>query len=301
MKILNCGSLNIDRVLHVNAFVRPGETLAAESMALLPGGKGLNQSLALARAGAEVIHYGAVGEDGIFLKDILSENSVQTSPVKVRTNHASGQAMIQVNKQGENAIVLYAGANHTLKREEFAAALENMQAGDYLLLQNEVNLVDEFIRMGHEHKLKIVFNPAPFTEEVRSYPLELVDILVVNEIEAAGLAGGSSAGEVLKALQQKYPASDLLLTSGSRGSLWCGSNGEVVQCAAAEVGRVVDTTAAGDTFIGYFLAAILQNQTVKAALTEASAASGWCVAHHGAAPSIPWRNEIEAFYNKTNR
>lgn len=300
MKVLNCGSLNIDRVMPVPEFVRPGETLAAASMTLLPGGKGLNQSLALARAGAEVSHYGAIGEDGIFLKELLADNSVDCSPIRLRSDIASGQAMIQVDRKGENAIVLYAGANHTLQREEFAAALGNMQAGDYLLLQNEVNLVDEFIRMGHEHKLKIVFNPAPFTEEVRSYPLELVDILVVNEIEAAGLGGESSAGEVLKALQQKYPASDLLLTSGSRGSLWCGSNGEVVQCAAAEVGRVVDTTAAGDTFIGYFLAAILRNQTVKAALTEASAASGWCVAHHGAAPSIPWRNEIETFCNKTN-
>ena len=301
MKILNCGSLNIDRVLHVNAFVRPGETLAAESMVLLPGGKGLNQSLALARAGAEVIHYGAVGEDGIFLKDILSENSVQTSPVKVRTNHASGQAMIQVNKQGENAIVLYAGANHTLTCDEFSMALKLIQPGDYLLLQNEVNNVDKFIRMGHEYGLKIVFNPAPATPQIADYPLELTDILVVNEIEAAELAGVTAADKAPEILRRKYPDTSLLLTLGSRGSLWLDQDGTIIHAAACSCGQVVDTTAAGDTFIGYFLAAILRNQTVKAALTEASAASGWCVAHHGAAPSIPWRNEIEAFYNKTNR
>ena len=182
--------------------------------------------------------------------------------------------MIQVNSKGENAIVLFAGANHTLSSEEFAAVLNNMQAGDYLLLQNEVNNVGEFIRMGYEHGLKVVFNPAPVTDQVKTYPLELVNILVVNEVEAAEIAGNVPEENILETLRQKYPATDLLLTLGSRGALWCSRNGSVEQVSACKVDKVVDTTAAGDTFIGYFLAAIIQNKTVKSALMEASAAAG---------------------------
>lgn len=295
MKVLNCGSLNIDRVLHVQNFVRPGETLAAESMELLAGGKGLNQSLALARAGAKVLHYGAVGEDGIFLKELLCSGGVDVSQVKVRSNYASGQAMIQVNADGENAIVLFAGANHTLNAAEFAAAVEVMEKGDWLLLQNEVNDVADFIRKGHEHGLKIVFNPAPMSKQVKDYPLELVDILIVNEIEAAELANCLLEEDALPILRNKLPRTDLLLTLGSRGALYNGSNGKTVRTAAKNLGKAVDTTAAGDTFIGYFLAAVIQDKSIEDALKEASAAAGWCVTRYGAAPSIPKRSDIEDF------
>lgn len=298
MKILNCGSLNIDRVFQVNDLVRPGETVSAKGMALHAGGKGLNQSLALARAGAEVIHLGAVGQDGVFLKELLAANGVDTAFVAVNCDTLSGQAVIQVTSSGENAIVLYPGCNHTLDAGRSAAAIKLMQAGDMLLLQNETNNVAQMIEQGSERGLKVFFNPAPMTCEVKNYPLELVDTLIVNETEFAGLTGCRAATDSVTAHLRKLPGScNLLLTLGGKGSLWAGRDGRIIRAQARSIAPVVDTTAAGDTFIGYFMAALSRQKSIEAALYEASTAAGWCVAHHGAAPSIPRFSDIQAFLN----
>lgn len=296
MKILNCGSLNIDRVFQVNDLVRPGETIPANGMELHAGGKGLNQSLALARAGAEVAHLGAVGQDGVFLKELLAADGVDTAFVAVNSHTLSGQAVIQVTNSGENAIVLYPGSNHTLDAGRSAAAMKLMQPGDMLLLQNETNNVAQMIEQGAQYGLKIFFNPAPMTDEVKKYPLELVDTLIVNETEAAGLAGCSGSADcVLKLLRKMLPSCNLLLTLGSKGSLWAGGDGRIISAEACSIAPAVDTTAAGDTFTGYFMAALARQKSVEIALLEASIAAGWCVAHHGAAPSIPYFKDIQKF------
>jgi len=285
MTVYNCGSLNIDRVFKVHDFVRPGETLASLAVSELAGGKGLNQSLALARAGATAVHVGCVGKDGVFLKEMLAKNGVDTRHVLVKDGLFTGQAMIQVADSGENAIVLYAGANHAITASMVSQALTEAKEGDVLLLQNETSCVAEALEFGASHGLKVVFNPAPMTPEVLGYPLEKVDILIVNEVEAATLAENGD-------LRSRLPKTDVLLTLGSRGSRWLGKDGYECEVPARKVENVVDTTAAGDTFIGYFLAALTDGKPIETAMREATAASAWCVAHAGAEPSIPRRAAI---------
>ena len=171
MKVLNFGSLNIDFVYRVRDFVRPGETISAASFARFPGGKGLNQSIALARAGARVLHAGAVGTDGGFLVDLLRENGVDCSLVAVIDDTPTGHAVIQVADSGENSIVLYPGANHRIADELIDRALALTAPGDILLLQNEISAMPEIMRRAAERNLRIFFNPAPMTGAVAAYPL----------------------------------------------------------------------------------------------------------------------------------
>ena len=278
MKVLNFGSLNIDFVYRVRDFVRPGETIPAKSFARFAGGKGLNQSLALARAGAQVVHAGAVGEDGGFLLDILRESGVDCSAVAVDPEVSSGHGVIQVADSGENSIVLYHGANHRIGPEIIAGAFGHADAGDILLLQNEISAMPEIMRKAAERRMRIFFNPAPMTPAVAEYPLELVDTLIVNETEAEALASC------------RLPAGvNVLKTLGARGAVY----NDTIQVAAHRVEHVVDTTAAGDTFIGYFIAGLLRGDDVRFAMETASAASAWCIQRAGAATSIPYRRDLE--------
>ena len=277
MKVLNFGSLNIDLVYRVRGFVRPGETIAARSFSRFAGGKGLNQSLALARAGAEAIHAGAVGRDGVFLLELLRENGVDASAVAVIDDAPTGHAVIQVADSGENSIVLYSGANHRIADELIDRALSLTGAGDILLLQNEISGIADIMRRAHERGLRIFFNPAPMTEAVAEYPLELVDTLIVNETEWEALSGvfPSFGGNILKTL-------------GARGAVY----DDRFFVPAERVDDVVDTTAAGDTFIGYFIAEMIAGRDVESAMKTATRASAWCIRHAGAAPSIPRRSDL---------
>ena len=277
MKVINFGSLNIDFVYHVHDFVRPGETISATSTAKFPGGKGLNQSVALARAGVKTLHAGMVGEDGKLLIVTLCVNGVDCSAVAVDPLTPSGHAMIQVADSGENAIVLYPGTNRKITPELIARALAVAEAGDVLLLQNEISRIPEIMREAAKRRMRIFFNPAPMTKEVPDYPLELVDTLIVNETEWEALAG------------HKLPKSvNVLKTLGARGAVY----NDAVKVAAKPVAEVVDTTAAGDTFIGFFIAELLQGKDVKTAMETAAAASAWCIRHEGAAVSIPRRADL---------
>ena len=277
MKVINFGSLNIDLVYHVHDFVRPGETISAASTAKFPGGKGLNQSIALARAGVRTFHAGMVGTDGEFLLDLLRDNGVDCSAVAVDPATPSGHAMIQVADSGENAIVLYPGTNRKITPELIARALAVSEAGDVLLLQNEISRIPEIMREAAKKRMRIFFNPAPMTEEVLDYPLELVDTLIVNETEWEVLASHTLPASV-----------NVLKTLGARGAVY----NDAVKVAAKPVAEVVDTTAAGDTFIGFFIAELLQGKDVKTAMETAAAASAWCIQHEGAAVSIPRRADL---------
>ena len=285
-KILNIGSLNLDYVYAVPRFVMAGETLLSSHRDVFAGGKGLNQTVAAARAGAEVFHAGAVGTDGDMLLDLLRDAGADVSAV-ARANVPTGHAVIQVSPQGENAILILGGANRSVTPETVGIALEKVAAGDILLLQNEINGLDHILRRAAQKGLRILFNPAPMEDSVKSLPLELVDTLVVNEGEARALAGD------MDALKAAYPKQKILLTRGRRGAcLWTGA--ELLFQPAFPI-KAVDTTAAGDCFLGYYAAALAENLPYADALRLAAAASALAVQRPGAAPSIPIRSEVEAY------
>lgn len=287
-RILNLGSINIDHVYAVDHFVRPGETLASNRYQVFAGGKGFNQSIALARAGASVAHLGCVGQDGEWLLKRLADDGASTEHVSV-VSEATGHAMIQVSSSGENAIVLHAGANHGISTVAIESALQGYGTGDWLLTQNETNAVGETMRLAKARGLSIAFNPAPMTDAVHGFPLDLVDLFIVNETEAEALSGVevSQAGA---ALLERYPRSAILLTLGAQGARYLSADGNFQQ--SAEPVQAIDTTAAGDTFIGYFLAELMQSRDAPAALAIACRAAGIAVTRVGAADSIPRRAEL---------
>lgn len=285
-KILNIGSLNLDYVYAVPHFVEPGETLLSGRRDVFPGGKGLNQTVAAARAGARVYHGGAVGADGDMLLDLLKGAGADVSAV-ARVDVPTGHAIIQVSPQGENAIIILGGANRAVSPETVEKALDKVEKGDILLLQNEINGLDPIIRRAAEKGLRILFNPAPMESAVKELPLHLLDTLVVNEGEGKALAGD------MDALRAAYPDQKILLTKGSRGaSLWTGV--ELLFQPAFPV-KAVDTTAAGDCFLGYYAAALAEDLPYADALRLATAASALAVQRQGAAPSIPVRREVEDY------
>ena len=197
MKILCFGSLNIDYTYRVDHFVQPGETLAAESLQVFSGGKGLNQAIALARAGAETCMAGAVGEDGRFLLEELTAAGVHTDHVSILQQVRTGNAIIQNDKTGDNCILLYGGANRAVTEAQADEVLRHFSAGDWLLLQNEINNLPYIMRRAHERGLRIAFNPSPMEQRVLDFPLEYVDLFLLNRVEAAQLAGTDGAADGL--------------------------------------------------------------------------------------------------------
>jgi ribokinase len=290
-RVLNFGSINVDHVYTVEHFMRPGETLSCQEYRRFAGGKGLNQSIALAQAGAYVYHAGKVGAADTWLKTLMEDKGVDTQFVET-INGPSGHAIIQVNAAGENAIVIVGGANHLMSESEVKRIVEDFGPDDYLLVQNEVNAVPQIIRSAKVKGLTIVFNPAPINPQVLNYPLGLVDILVVNETEARSLAGEIEPKAIYESLSHRYPNMAVVLTMGHKGAAYFSS--QVRFCQPAEKVHVVDSTGAGDTFIGFFLAELIKTNDPKAALACASHAAAICVTRHGAADSIPSRRELEA-------
>lgn len=289
MRVFNFGSLNIDRVYSTDHFVQPGETLTCTSYSEFAGGKGLNQSVALARAGIAVCHIGKIGKDGIFLKELLAGDGVDVTKI-VTTDEPTGHAVIQVDSSAENAILLFGGANQSITQEEIELALERSLVGDWLLLQNEINRIDEIMRFGADKGLRIVFNPAPMTSEVHSYPLDIVNWLIVNEREGEMITGQQSPEKILKTAVARFPDMSILLTLGSKGVHFVDRNERLF--IEAEQVTPVDTTGAGDTFIGYFIAEIATGSSVNKAMRTANKAAALCVTKPGAAASIPYKNEL---------
>lgn len=291
MKVLNFGSLNIDMVYSVDHVVRPGETTASTELRCFCGGKGLNQSAALARAGAEVSHAGCVGADGDRLISLLRDNGVDTSLI-TESKSPSGHAIIQVDRDGQNSILLFGGANMEITPEQIENAVGNFSAGGRLFLQNEINGIPEIIGAAHELELEIVFTPSPFGAEILSYPLENIDWFVVNETEAEELTGETEPEKILGAFSQKFPRASVLLTLGADGA-FCRTENDTFYCEIFSV-PVVDTTAAGDTFLGFFFA-MLDRFGAERALKIASAASAVAVSRPGASASIPTLDKVKSF------
>ncbi|MDD4574125.1 MAG: ribokinase [Sphaerochaeta sp.] len=292
MKFLNYGSVNIDLVFTVDHIVEPGETLSSSSFFRSAGGKGANQSAALAKAGAQVSHAGKIGSDGQFLVDLLSGYGVDTSLIRLYEG-ATGQALIQLDKHKQNAIVLYGGGNLQITKEEIDESLALFGEGDMLLLQNEIVYTSYLIEQGKKRGMKVCLNTAPFDEKILDFPLHLLDILVVNEIEGAALAKtgkGATFTEVLDALVEGYPESEIVLTVG-KGGAYYGYKGVRLHEPIYDL-PVADTTAAGDTFIGYFLTSRSLGHDNQQALRYACKASGLAVSRLGAMGSIPLASEV---------
>lgn len=295
MHIINFGSLNIDNVYQVEQFVQPGQTITAKGYTVVAGGKGLNQSVAAARAGAEVLHAGAVGADGRFMAELLREAGVDTSLLR-EVEGPSGHTVIEVNAAGQNRIIVYGGANRSMTEDYIERVLAAAQPDDLVLLQNEVNLVPEIMRRAKEKGLRVVFNPSPMPENLNELPLSGISLFMVNELEAAQLAGTAADAEyeaTLTALRKKYPHAAVVMTVGADGVLY-EDEAERLRLPAFKV-QAVDTTAAGDTFCGYFLAAVCAGKSAETALKEASAASAIAVSRAGAAPSVPTADEVREF------
>ena len=290
MNILNLGSINVDHVYAVAHFVRAGETLAGTRYQVFAGGKGFNQSMALARAGACVIHLGRIGRDAEWLLRRLQAEGVETARLAVGEG-ATGHAVIQVVPSGENAIVIYGGANRTLAEGDLDAALGDSSPGDYFLLQNETSLVAEAISKAHARGMRVILNPAPMAANIQACPLELVDLFILNETEAEGLTGQSKLDEILATMRQRFPRAATVLTLGRRGAIYADATTSHHE-AALQV-TAIDTTAAGDTFLGYFLAEFMRGGDPVAALKAGCRAAAICVTRAGASDSIPYRNEVE--------
>ncbi len=289
MSIINFGSYCIDNVYSVPHFVKPGETLSSIDYQVYPGGKGLNQSLALAYAGIKLKHAGKVGKDGIWLKSLLTEAGVDTSLTQV-VNSPNGHANIQVTPEGENAIVIVGGANKAIEEQDIVEALANVSPGDYLLIQNEISCLPELITIAAEKQQRIIFNAAPMTEDVPGYPLDLIEIFIVNEVEGKALSGKQDPQGILDTMINQFPNSRIILTLGEEGAIYKDSTRQISQAAFAVT--AIDSTGAGDTFTGYFLAGLIQELPIEACLEDACKAAAICVTRKGAASSIPRQGEL---------
>ena len=289
-KILNYGSLNIDYVYDVKHFVVAGETISSENLSINCGGKGLNQSIAASKAGADVYHAGKIGNNGIMLRQILEENCVNTDYIS-ECDTPNGHAIIQLDPTGQNCILLYSGSNHCITEKEIDNCISHFDKDDYIILQNEINNISYIMEQSYKHGMKIVFNPSPITDQLKEYPLHLVSLFILNEIEGKELSSENTPELILSALHQKYPNADILLTLGYKGAIFY--NGSLKISHGIYRTEVIDTTAAGDTLTGYFVAGIANGKNIETALTDASIASAIAISRPGAAPSIPTAAEVE--------
>lgn len=288
-KILNFGSLNIDYVYQVEHFVRPGETLSSQSLQLFCGGKGLNQSVAAARAGAAVFHAGRIGKDGTMLAELLQGAGVDTTHVRVGDT-MSGHAIIQVDSGGQNCILLHGGENRLVDETMADEVLADFGEGDILLLQNEISSVPAIMERARGRGLRIALNPSPADDRLASFPLESVSWFILNDLEGEALTGEQEPERIVSALLGRYPASAVVLTLGKQGVLYAKGT-ERLSHGIYAVPRV-DTTGAGDTFTGYFLAGAAAGLPMEEVLRRASIASSLAVSRAGAAASIPELNEV---------
>ena len=298
MKILNFGSLNVDRVYSVKDFVHAGETILAKELNYFPGGKGLNQTIAAAKAGGCVYHVGIIGRDGGILKKCLEDNHVALDFLKEMPEADGGHTALQVSESGQNAIIVYAGTNAMIDEPFIDEVVKSIEPGDIVLMQNEISNVPYIIRQTKKAGAAVAINPSPITPELSKYPIDLCDIIIVNEIEGGCLTEESDPEKILAALHKKYAAAKIILTLGSDGSWYQDENEKVYQPIFKA--NAIDTTAAGDTYCGYLLTYLSKGKRPEEALMMASAASAIAVSRRGAATSIPSAQEVIEFISNVN-
>ena len=292
MKALCFGSMNIDYVYSLDHIVTPGETIASTKREVFAGGKGLNQSVAMAKAGLPVWHAGVSGNGGRLLLDTLEENGVNTSLIR-EEDTMPGHTIIQVDAGGQNSIILFGGTNQRVTEEYIETVMQSFGPGDLVLLQNEVNLVDKIIDAAHAKRMRVVLNPSPFNEAIGKCDLNRISLFLVNEVEGAQISGipSTQPEQILQWFAQHHPQAEVVLTLGAEGA-WYAGRGERHFCPARKV-KAVDTTAAGDTFTGFFLEGWMNGRPIEECMARATKAAAIAVSRKGAAPSIPLASELE--------
>jgi ribokinase len=300
MKLLNFGSCNIDYVYKLDHIVNPGETESVKEMKIFPGGKGLNQSIAISRAGSRVYHGGAIGEDGVMLSELLKENNIDVEFLR-KVEEKTGHAIIQVANSAENSIFVYSGANACIEKEYVDFVLENFSEEDFLLLQNEISNVEYIIDRAFQKGMTIILNPSPINEQLKCVDIEKISYLILNRTEAQILTGCENYIDALKYFNQHHPNTKVVLTLGEKGSVFSSQNEKLYQ-PSYQV-EAVDTTAAGDTYTGYFVSGLIKGQSLQNSMKFASCAAAISVSRNGAAPSIPFYAEVKEKLScmKTNK
>ena len=289
MKVLNFGSLNLDYVYQVESILIPGETQASKDRQIFCGGKGLNQSIALAKAGIPVYHAGLIGEGGEALLEVCKENSVNTEFIR-QIPGPCGHTVIQVDKNGQNCILLFGGSNRSMTREFVDEVLNCFEEGDIILLQNEINELDYIIDRAYARHMMIILNPSPFDQALEHCDLTKISLFLMNEIEGFQITGEREPDKILQKVKELYPNAKVVLTLGSDGSVYQDDTG-IYRQGIYKV-KAVDTTAAGDTFTGYFISSIIDGLPVQEGLKLAARASAIAVSRPGATASIPLRSEV---------
>lgn len=289
--ILNFGSINIDSVYEVPKFVTSGETISSYSLEVFPGGKGLNQSIAISRAGGKVAHAGLIGVDGEFLLRLLSKNKVDIENIHINEKKHTGTAVIQLNSNKQNCIIVHGGTNSLIDRSLVDEVLCKYQKNDWLLLQNEISCMPYIIEMAAAKGMKIALNPSPADSSLFDIDLDKVDLFILNEHEAKFLCDSEyMPKKLIKTINKMFPKSDVVLTLGSHGAMML-SEGSLFYQPAYRV-KTVDTTAAGDTFTGYLMSGLVAKKDINETLKNASIAAAIAVSRKGAAPSIPTIDEV---------
>lgn len=290
MKILCFGSMNFDHIYNVHEFVSPGETCSALSVESHCGGKGFNQSVAVAKAGYEVYLAGCIGTDGAEFLEKCAEIGVDSTYIRTLAV-STGSAVIQVDQRGENCILLYGGANQAVSQKMIDKTLIHFGRGDVLIVQNEISNLPYLTKQAERIGLRIALNPSPMNEGITKELLETASWLFVNEVEAGQISGETTEMACLDKLQQICPHSTVIMTMGKNG-IYCAQSGRILYQDAFSSVKPVDTTAAGDTFTGYFLAAVLESGDTQKALRIAAIASALSIRKKGAFDSIPEMSEV---------
>lgn len=289
MKVLNIGSMNLDYVYTVDHIVKEGETQASTNLKIFLGGKGMNQSVALAKAGVNVYHGGMIGSDGINFIKFCKNYGVNTKYIE-ETEEKTGHAIIQIDKNAQNCILLFGGANQMLTKEYIDNVICDFDKDDILLLQNEVNNIPYIVEKAYEKGMKIVLNPSPFNENLKNVDMQKISIFIMNEIEGEQITGFNDKAQIIKKMLSMFPSAQIVLTLGENGVVYADKNEYYFQPAFNV--KAVDTTAAGDTFTGYFISGLCENLPIQDILKISSKASSITVSQNGAAVSIPYKNDV---------
>jgi len=290
MTVTSFGSLNIDHVYRVEHISIPGESLVSIDLNHYCGGKGLNQSIALSRCGARVRHAGCIGSGGGILKDMLEKNNVDCSKL-LEIDGENGHAIIQVDRNGQNSIITYGGSNRKLTEAYVDDIMTLAKPGELLLMQNETNLGGYIAKKAKQKGMTVALNPSPVDDHLlKEFPFEFVDIFIINEIEAAALTGCDDPDDAADDMLKRFPSARIVHTLGEKGVLYRDKEQRYTH-KGYEV-PVVDTTAAGDTFTGFFLGSFASGKSIPECLEIGSIAAALAVSAKGAADSIPSIDDV---------
>lgn len=298
MKICVFGSLNIDQTYYVDHINQPKETASCNSLKISCGGKGMNQAIAIRKAGCPVSMAGCIGNHAELLMQSLKDNDVDFHLLK-KVDCPNGHAIIQVDKSGQNSILVYPGSNNCVDQNQINKTISELGEGDLLVLQNEINGLDQIMETAYKNKIQIAFNPSPIKENLTTLPLDKIDFFFINEVEGKALCGSEDPQQILSEMKEKYPNATVVLTMGENGSCVSGPDAFFKQNAFL-VENVVDTVGAGDTFMGYFLASYAKKMSITECLKMATAASSLGIQKEGASSSIPSYDEVLQFLASRN-